>query len=41
MKRNPQYIDIEIDILANSIVNVITGDTFQTHVSLIDKYFKN
>ena len=37
MKRNPQYIDIEIDKLTNSIENVITGDSFQTDVSLIDK----
>jgi hypothetical protein len=37
MRRNPQYIDIEIDKLTNSIENVITGDGFQTVVSLIDK----
>jgi hypothetical protein len=37
MRRNPQYIDIEIDKLTNSIENVITGDSFQTVVSLIDK----
>ena len=37
MRRNPQHIDIEIDKLTNSIENVITGDSFQTDVSLIDK----
>jgi hypothetical protein len=37
MKHNKQYIDIEIDKLTNSIENVITGDNFQTDVSLIDK----
>ena len=37
MRRNPKYIDIEIDKLTNSIENVITGDSFQTDVSLIDK----
>lgn len=37
MKMNPQYIDIEIDKLTNSIENVITGDSFQTDVLLIDK----
>jgi hypothetical protein len=37
MRRNPQHIDIEIDKLTNSIINVITGDSFQTDVSLIDK----
>ncbi len=37
MRRNPQHIDIEIDKLTNSIQNVITGDSFQTDVSLIDK----
>jgi len=36
MRRNPQHIDIEIDKLTNSIENVITGDSFQTDVSLID-----
>jgi len=36
MKHNPQYIDIEIDKLTNSIENVITGDSFQTDISLID-----
>jgi hypothetical protein len=49
MKHNPQYIDIVIDKLTNSVENVITGDNFQTDVSLvdnnylkvIDKYFKN
>jgi hypothetical protein len=37
MRRNPQHIDIEIDKLTNSIINVITEDSFQTDVSLIDK----
>ena len=37
MRRNPKHIDIEIDKLTNSIENVITGDSFQTDVSLIDK----
>jgi hypothetical protein len=36
MKHNPKYIDIEIDKLTNSIENLITGDSFQTDVSLID-----
>ncbi len=36
MKQNPQYVDIEIDKLTNSIENVITGDSFQTDVSMID-----
>ena len=36
MKQNPKYIDIEIDKLTNSIENIITGDSFQTDVSLID-----
>ena len=37
MRRSHQRIDIEIDKLTNSIENVITGDSFQTDVSLIDK----
>lgn len=37
MRHNPQYIDIEIDKLTNSIENVRTGDSFQTNVSLIEK----
>ncbi|MGF1636013.1 MAG: hypothetical protein ACFCUU_02995 [Cyclobacteriaceae bacterium] len=37
MKQDPQYIDIDIDKLTNSLENVITGDSFQTDVSLIDK----
>ena len=36
MKHIPQYIDIEIDKLTNSIENVITGEGFQTDISLID-----
>lgn len=35
MKHNPHYIDIEIDKLTNSIENVITGEGFQTDISLI------
>jgi hypothetical protein len=35
MKHMPQYIDIEIDKLTNSIENVITGEGFQTDISLI------
>jgi hypothetical protein len=37
MRQNPQYIEIEIDKLTNSIENTITGDCFQTDVSMIDK----
>ena len=37
MSHNLQYIDIEIDRLTNSIENVITGDSFQTDVSLLNK----
>ena len=37
MKQNSQHIDIEIDKLTNSIENIITGDSFQTDVLLIDK----
>jgi hypothetical protein len=37
MKNRAQYIDVEIDKLTNSIENAITGDSFQTDVSLIDK----
>jgi len=36
MKHNPQYIDIEIDKLTNSIDNVITGDSFMTNISILD-----
>jgi hypothetical protein len=36
MKQNPQYIDIEIDKLTNSIENAITRDSFLTDVALID-----
>ncbi len=37
MKNNPQFVDIEIDKLTNSLENVITGDSFQTDVSMVDK----
>ncbi|MDH5398395.1 MAG: hypothetical protein OEX02_09625 [Cyclobacteriaceae bacterium] len=37
MKRDIQYIDVEIDKLTNSVENVITGDRFQTDVSLVDR----
>jgi len=36
MKHNPQYVDIEIDKLTNSVENVITGDSFKTDISLVD-----
>jgi len=36
MKHKSRHIDIEIDKLTNSIENVITGDSFQTDVSLVD-----
>ncbi len=32
-----QGIDIEIDELTNSVRNVISGDSFQTEVSLVTK----
>jgi hypothetical protein len=38
MRQSFQRIDINIDKLTNSIENVITGDSFQTDVSLIDKF---
>jgi len=38
MRKDSQYIDIEIDKLTNSIENVITGDSFQTDVSMIDQH---
>lgn len=38
MRINPQYIDIEIDKLTNSITNVITGDNFQTVISILDSH---
>lgn len=37
MKREHQYIDIEIDKLISSIENVRTGDSFRTDVSLLEK----
>ena len=37
MKREHQYIDIEIDKLTSSIENVRTGDSFRTDVSLLEK----
>lgn len=37
MKHGLQCADIEIDKLTNSIENFITGDSFQTEVSLIGK----
>lgn len=37
MGHSSQYIDIEIDKLTNSIENVVTGDSFRTDVSLVDK----
>ncbi|MDA3890799.1 MAG: hypothetical protein PF517_03955 [Salinivirgaceae bacterium] len=38
MKKQEEHgIDIEIDELTNSIKNVVTGDSFNTDVSLITK----
>lgn len=38
MKKQEEHgIDIEIDELTNSIKNVISGDSFQTEVSLLSK----
>lgn len=37
MKHLVQYIDVEIDRLTNSIENSITGDSFQTEITLINK----
>ncbi len=37
MKYSAQYIDVEIDKLTNSIENTITGDSFQTEITIIDK----
>ena len=37
MKHSIQYIDVEIDKLTNSIENGITGDSFQTEISLVNK----
>jgi hypothetical protein len=37
MKYKVQYIDVEIDKLTNSVENSITGDSFQTEVSLVNK----
>lgn len=37
MKQSVQYIDVEIDKLTNSIENSITGDSFQTEISLADR----
>ena len=34
---NPQYIDIEIDKLTNSLENVITGDIFPTDIIVMDQ----
>jgi hypothetical protein len=34
MRKNIQYIDIEIDKLTNSLENVITGDRFPTAIVL-------
>ncbi len=33
----PQYIDIEIDNLTNSLENVITGDSFPTDIIVMDQ----
>ena len=37
MLKQSQEIDIEIDKLTNSIENAITGDSFETEISLITK----
>ncbi|MDO9613683.1 MAG: hypothetical protein Q7J86_04070 [Bacteroidota bacterium] len=37
MKPTVQYIDVEIDKLTNSIENSISGDSFKTEISIIDK----
>lgn len=37
MKNSIQYIDVEIDKLTNSIENSISGDSFKTEVSFVDK----
>jgi len=37
MKHSVQYIDVEIDKLTNSIENLLTGDSFQTEISLVNK----
>ena len=34
MRKNLQYIDIEIDKLTNSLENIITGDSFPTDIVL-------
>ena len=34
-KRKPAGLDFEIDQLTNSIVNVVSGDSFQTDITLI------
>lgn len=37
MKKDLQYIDIEIDKITRSIENRTTGDSFQTEILLLDK----
>ncbi|MGC4128535.1 MAG: hypothetical protein QM564_03025 [Bergeyella sp.] len=37
MKEEETVLDFEIDKLTNSIINVISGDSFQTEVSLLSK----
>ena len=37
MIKKSQYIDIEIDILTNSLENVITGDSFFTDIVITDQ----
>ncbi len=37
IKNSNKGIDIEIDGLTNSILNVISGDSFQTEISLITR----
>lgn len=37
MKHTVQFVDVEIDKLTNSIENSITGDSFQTEITLVNK----
>ncbi|UXE67011.1 MAG: hypothetical protein KA713_21720 [Chryseotalea sp. WA131a] len=37
MKRREKGLDFEVDKLTNSIENVITGDSFQTDISLVSR----
>jgi hypothetical protein len=37
VKRREKGLDFEVDKLTNSIENVITGDSFQTDISLVSR----